>query len=101
MLRSDARLSRFIFQSNQFHAAQKAVDHRAFLPPRNNKLSVFGTNRQSEKSIWAAGRRVASVRRKRLYARADIAGIELAKHGLKATRDEPPRRHRNIVGWPA
>ena len=101
MLRSDARISRFIFQRNQLHAAQNAVGHRAFLPPRDNKLSVFGTNRLSEKSTWAIGRRIASVRKQNLHARADLAGDELAKHRLEAIRDEPPRRHRNIVGWPA
>jgi hypothetical protein len=101
MLRSDERLSRFIFQRNQFHVAQNAVGHRAFLPPGNNKLSVFGTNRLSENSTWIIGRRVATVCKQNFHARADLSRDELGKHRLQLIRDEPPRRHRNIVSWPA
>jgi hypothetical protein len=101
MLRSDARLTRFIFQQNQFHAGQRTIGHRAFLPPRDNKLSVFATNKLREKSVWAVGRRIAAARKRNLHARADIPNYEVEKHRLQVIRDEPPRRHRNVVGWPS
>lgn len=101
VLRSDAQLSRFLLERNRFRAAQNAVTHRAFLPPSDHKLSVFATNRLRERSIWVIGKRVASERNKTLYARADISLPELAKRELRSVWDEPPRRHRNIVGWPA
>ena len=100
ILRRDARLSRFLFQKKDFRPAQNSVRHRAFLPPSNHKLSVFGTNGLAEKSIWVIGKRVARERDKTLLARADIARDELAKHQLKLIRAEPPRYHRDIMGWP-
>jgi len=100
VVRSDARLSRFLLEENRFNRAQNAVKPRAFLPPSDHKLSVFGTNRLREKSIWVIGKRVANEQNKPLYARADLSRRELANHKLKSVWDEPPRLHRNIIGWP-
>ena len=98
--RSDIRLSRFIFTEGHFSRTKKAVKHRAFLPPGDGRLSVFDTEGVDEQEIWSIGGELAVQRTQTLYARADIGtGIVISKK-LRVVVDEPPPRHRNIIGWP-
>ena len=58
-------------------------------------------DRLGEEVIWAIGHDVAVERNQNLHARADISSNAVTQRpGLRTIRDEPPPRHRNIVGWP-
>lgn len=68
------------------------------MPPSDGKLSIFDTENLDENSIWRVGQNVAIDRT--LRARADIMTSVVEAQGLSLLKDEPPPRHRNLVGWP-
>jgi hypothetical protein len=71
------------------------------MPPADGRLSVFDTHRASESTIWRIGMSIATERNQNLHARADILSSAVSRQGsLRVVRDEPPFRHRNIIGWP-
>jgi hypothetical protein len=70
------------------------------MPPLDCKLSIFDTEAVGEQSIWGIGQRVAIERNQTLYARGDIKTSSVIEQSLRVFRDQPPPRHRNIVGWP-
>jgi hypothetical protein len=97
---TDPRLTRFIFSGNDFSVAKNLVKPRAFMPQPDDTLSVFETEKLRDQGVWAIGADVASERKGNLHARADIPTSLVTVHKLRVVHDEPPRRHRNIVGWP-
>jgi hypothetical protein len=55
----------------------------------------------TESALWRFGRRwIASVREKKLEARADFAATKLEPRGLTALPVVPPPRHADLHGWP-
>ncbi len=96
----DTRLTRFIFSRNDFNVGKKLIRPRVFMPQPDNTLSVFATNRLNETRVWSIGANMANLRQQNLHARADIASSVITAHALHVVSDEPPPRHRNIIGWP-
>lgn len=68
------------------------------MPPNDGKLSIFDTENLKDDRIWRIGRDVAVDRT--LRARADIMTSAAEAQGLTLSIDEPPPRHRNLIGWP-
>jgi hypothetical protein len=98
--RKDPRLSRFIFSRRHFSDTQNIVKHGAFMPPVDGKLSIFDTDGVEERTVWSIGQEIAIERDQTLYARGDISTSSATGQNLRVIPDEPPPRHRNIVGWP-
>jgi hypothetical protein len=96
----DARLTRFIFSQSDFNPAKNLIRHRVFMPRTDGAVSVFSIDNLNEGRVWAIGTNVANDRSQNLHARADIDSKSVIVHGLRVVPDEPPPRHRNIVGWP-
>lgn len=70
------------------------------MPPVDGKLSIFDTDGAEERTVWSIGQEIAIERDKTLYARGDIITSSVTGQNLHVVKDEPPPRHRNIVGWP-
>jgi hypothetical protein len=97
-LKSDSRLTRFIFSRNDFNASNR-VKPRIFMPQPDGTVLVFSIDGLHEPHIWSIGANLTSEGRN-LHGRADIMSSSVIAHGLRIVSDEPPPRHRNIVGWP-
>ena len=76
---------------------------QAFHPaPDDHKTSVFRVQGLKEPKIWKLGEiYVARPRCKELHARADLSVADVVTIGLRVESKEPPRRHANIIDWPA
>jgi hypothetical protein len=96
--KTDSRLTRFIFSGNDFNAS-KRIKPRIFMPQPDGTVSVFDINGLHDTNIWSIGAGLTSEGRN-LHARADIMSSSVIAHGLRIVSDEPPPRHRNIIGWP-
>jgi len=94
-------LTRFIFHKS-YVRADNTVRGEAFLPnPKNDETSVFIISGISDKEIWEIGdTKVAAHRSETLQGRADINENNILNNNLILSRDKPPERHANIIGWP-
>jgi len=102
----DHPLSRFIFSPRFFSIEKREVKGAAFMPraepPLNRfELSVYRIKRLSEARIWAVGGKVGARSQRRICARADFDFGAVIRAGLTADPDPWPRRHVNLIGWPA
>jgi hypothetical protein len=70
------------------------------MPQPDGALSVFSTDNLEQRQVWGIGQSIATERNQNLHARGDIMTKAVIDQGLQVVRDEPPPRHRNIVGWP-
>ncbi|HEV8345669.1 MAG TPA: hypothetical protein VGQ16_03790 [Vicinamibacterales bacterium] len=72
------------------------------MPPPDRQLSTFQITHLAELVIWDIGRDVLRESpQPRLYGRADIEVGSVIAAGLIVLRDDSPRYHVNITGWPA
>ena len=96
------RISRFILSRNEFRPSDQTVKAKAFVPPKNKRLSVYRTSTLSESAIWSIGNEfVAEPRGKTLYGRADL----LAKDVYALQQKVEPETsihplHADIIPWP-
>ena len=95
-------LGRFLTQSKHFVRTNNEVKFKAFMPPRNLRLSVYRIYGLKLDEIWGAGQKVilAMPERKTLYGVADIKAGIVEREKLEIEPDKLPCRHANIVGWP-
>lgn len=96
------RLSRFIVHKNEFRPSDQTVKFKAFMPPKNRRLSVYCTSTLSEDDIWSIGNTlVANPRGKTLYGRADL----LARAVYDLNQKVEPEislhcLHADVIAWP-
>lgn len=95
------RLSRFIVHKNEFRPSDQTVKFKAFMPPKNKRLSVYRTSTLSEDNIWSIGSTlVANPRGKTLYGRADL--LARTVYDLKQ-KVEPETSlhclHADVIAW--
>jgi hypothetical protein len=95
----DERLSRFIRRKNQIYSDTNKAKPSAFMPGRDNKLSVFHTESMSYNQIWhlADHNLVSEIR---ITKRADIKVRSVKDVNLDIDPDYNPEHHVNIIGWP-
>jgi len=101
-LTPDARLARYLVQSNRFNKDKGYVKPEAFLPnPTDLKTSVFRVKGLSDAQVCALGETmIATPLRKTLYGSGQLAVTEVEGVGLRVEPDDKPARHANISGWP-
>ena len=99
---SSERLSRFVMSRNEFRPSNQTVKAKAFIPPRNKRLSVYRTSTLSEDEIWSIGYElVAEPRGKTLYGRADLLAQDVYALQQKVEPETPLHPlHADIIPWP-
>lgn len=109
-LSKDEHVTRYVFDSDYIKRTQPrpTAKFQVFLP-HNRETSVFRISNLSELEIWELGNnQVASLRKRRIKARADIEvstietiGMEKGFAGLTVVPETSTHHlHANIVGWP-
>lgn len=99
---SNERLSRFVMSRNEFRPSDQTVKAKAFIPPRNKRLSVYRTSTLSEEEIWSIGNElVAEPRGKTLYGRADLLAQDVYALQQKVEPETSVHPlHADIIPWP-
>ena len=96
------RPSRFVVNSNEFRPSNKTAKPKAFMPPKNKRLSVYRISTLSEDEIWSIGEEfVAEPRGQTLYGRADLLAQDV--YDLKQKVEPETSRHclhADIIPWP-
>ncbi len=96
------RLSRFVLSRNEFRPSDQTVRPKAFIPPKNKRLSVYRTSTLSEDEIWSTGNEfVAEPRGKTLYGRADLLAQDVYALRQKVEPETSIHPlHADIILWP-
>ena len=96
------RLSRFILSKNEFRPSDQTVKPKAFVPPKNKRLSVYRTSTLTEDEIWSIGNEfVAQPRGKTLYGRADLLAQDVCTLQQKVEPETSIHPlHADIIPWP-
>ena len=99
---SSERLSRFVMSRNEFRPSDQTVKAKAFIPPRNKRLSVYRTSTLSEDEIWSIGNElVAEPRGKTLYGQADLLAQDVYALQQKVEPETSVHPlHADIIPWP-
>ena len=88
--------------SNEFRPSNKTVKPKAFMPPKNKRLSVYRISTLSEDEIWSIGEEfVAEPRGQTLYGQADLLAQDV--YDLKQKVEPETSRHclhADIIPWP-
>lgn len=100
---NDELLTRFIIASSHFRPANNTVKPDAFIPHPRSELSLTRLLEATDDEIWMEGERVATIRSKTLYGRADVTVeafqvVELCVIA-KPIHDNP--NHADAINWPA
>ena len=100
-VQSEELLARFILFSGWFRPSDNAVKQDAFIP-HLNELSVTRHEQATAEEIWADGERVATLRKRTLYGRADV-GLAALKEQSLAVEANPiigNPNHAIAKNWP-
>lgn len=87
-----------MFQRGQI--SNGTINHRAFLPPNDLKLSTFNVDELDAESIWMLGSTIARESRGEPIAKGELWTQVVIDQQLRALRDDQPPRHVNVVNWP-
>jgi Tfp pilus assembly protein PilX len=100
---ADERISRFLFYHRWFAPTTKRVKPDAFIPHPHVELSVSCTEGLDEPLVWGLGEQAAKSHSNQptLHGRADLKAEAFFQQGLKIIRDDQPRYHANVTGWPS
>lgn len=96
-------LGRYMTDDNYFSRSRNEVKFKAFMPPRDLRLSVFRIDGLTTEEIWEMGHRrviLAMKQPRQLYGVAEIKAASVTRVNLNIVPDPLPDRHANIVGWP-
>jgi hypothetical protein len=73
------------------------------MPHPHVELSVTRHREATEEELWGEGQRIAAIRNRTLYGRADVCASAYTAEGLWAVPDpiipENPN-HTNVTNWP-
>jgi len=96
------KFSRYITSKKHFSKQNNYVKSAAFMPNRNQKLSVFCIDELVEEEIWEIGYNNISIpTSKEIYARANIEAEDILTTILEIDNNNTPLRHVDIIGWPS
>jgi hypothetical protein len=95
-------LARYVLSRRHFSSQSGKLKAAAFIPPPNNRLSVFRIAGLLESEIWHLGEReVAQPANRTIHGRGDLRVNDIEVRHLVIEPDDHPRRHADIVGWPS
>ena len=99
----DETLARFVYFKSHLRASDNSIRPEAFMPHPYTALSVTRHREATDEELWNDGRRVAAIRGKPLYGRADTSIAAFDDEGLRTVPDpvlpENPN-HASVLGWP-
>ncbi len=98
-------MARFIYQSNHFKPKSSRVTYHAFMPILNEKLNRYETSVFRVVNLTMEGR----LKLEKQHGRKDKVLKAIALNqvrnviecDLEISPDDYPKRHTNIIGWPA
>ena len=92
-------LARFLYSSGWFSRQNSIVKQAAFLPDRQQRLSVFRSCEMTETALWQLGNQDPSGRN--LHGAGIITAGAVEQTSLHLDPNDVPPRHTNVIGWPA
>jgi hypothetical protein len=97
------RISRFLFFKRWFARQAQRVKPDAFIPHPYIELSVSCSDGLTETEIWKVGWETAEARSdgRPLLGRGDLIAKDFREQALHVDRDDIPKYHANVRGWPA
>jgi len=99
----DELLARFVISSNHIRGSNNTVKPDAFIPHPRLELSLTRHLAATEDELWKEGERVATIRSKTLYGRADVLAEAFEAEDLtveaKPILENP--NHADAINWPA
>lgn len=94
-------LARFLLTKGHFYRERSAVHRKAFVPDKDNTVSVFRVQGLPEAKIRElAIREISSGRGLTIYGRAQLSVQDASPPPLRVLPSPPPPRHASIEGWP-
>ncbi len=99
---SHEMLARFIFSRHHIRQADRTVKPDAFIPPRDQPLSVIRHNDLEEQGLWSVGRAIEKLRQRSLHGRADVRAAVFEMNGLEVVAAPLPdiAQHAEVTRWP-
>jgi hypothetical protein len=95
-------LARYLINRNSYSPAMQSVKPAAFLPPPDNRLSVFRIDGLNTEDVCQIGQQkvVSKMTGRTLHGFADIVAQAFLDVKLTVDPDNNPARHASVVGWP-
>lgn len=99
---NDELLTRFIVASSHIRPSTNTVKPDAFVPHPRFELSLTRLRDASVEELWQEGERVAAIRSKPLYGRADVSVGAFQAEMLDVVAKPIPENpnHADAVQWP-
>jgi hypothetical protein len=99
----DEQLARFILCSVHIRTSNQTAKPEAFMPHPHVELSVTRHREATVDELWKEGERVAHLRAKTLYGRADVNAEVVIDQELKIAAKPIPENpnHADVIDWPA
>ncbi len=99
---ADEQVCRYIMDKNYFSKKELRVKHNAFMPAKNDELSLYRIDGLDHEEVKEIGTKyVAEPRGKALLGFASVKAAVLFDNGLRITGTEKPHpRHANVSNWP-
>jgi len=98
----DEFLARFLIFSGHIRNSNNTVKPDAFIPHPRVELSVTRHRDATEDELWREGERVAALRQRALYGRADVQTTAFVAQDLKveARPLQGNPNHADVINWP-
>lgn len=98
---ADEFVARFILESSKYRISDMRVTYSAFMPARDNTLSVFRTDNLTQDQIIALGKEfVASPQAREVQAYGTVKSSIFFDQDLQMLpTSEPHPRHVDVIGW--
>jgi hypothetical protein len=99
----DEVLARFILSSVHLSKSNHTAKPEAFMPHPYVELSLTRHREAAVDELWNEGRRIASLRTRTLYGRADVTAAAFIDQDLKIEPRPIPENpnHADAIDWPA
>jgi hypothetical protein len=99
----DELLARFILSSGHIRKSSNSVKPDAFIPHPRIELSMTRHRGATIDELWREGDRVAAIRVKELFGRADVQAAAIEAEQLAVVPKPIPENpnHANVIVWPA
>jgi hypothetical protein len=97
-MNATASVAAYINSSNGIRGGKV---HSSVFMPRGGTSSVFAVDGLSEEEIWKIGLAHVIQSGRTLYGRGQTVARTYYNAGLQLLRDDTPKFHVNVTGWPA
>ena len=96
----DETLARFVLDRTYVRKVDGTLKAAAFMPARDQLLSVYRHRLLDEPGLWEIGTRIALDRDRALQGRAGLVALALRARELNIDPSPPLPHHADVSGWP-